>query len=277
MTTITDLLVRLDASYDAIPRSGGAVAERLGPFELFVRAGPGWPYYARPRLGSTRATGADVAAVRARQRELGVPEAVEWIDDLAPELAPVIEASGLAVLRAPLMVLDPHRLPAPGRLTPERCVLLDPDSPDFADLLAASSAIAALGFAAAGTQPGAVGPSERDAATKPLSATMVAAAAAGLRAGRTAEAVAFAAGIGMAARGAWQAAAGAAEIAGVATLPAARRRSLGAAVSALLARHAIDSGNQEVFLSAASEEVARVYGRIGFRRVGTACIASPHT
>jgi hypothetical protein len=30
-----------------------------------------------------------------------------------------------------------------------------------------------------------------------------------------------------------------------------------------------------VFLSAASEDVARVYARIGFHRVGTACIAGP--
>jgi hypothetical protein len=28
-----------------------------------------------------------------------------------------------------------------------------------------------------------------------------------------------------------------------------------------------------VFLSAGSEDIARVYGRLGFRRVGTACIA----
>jgi hypothetical protein len=30
-----------------------------------------------------------------------------------------------------------------------------------------------------------------------------------------------------------------------------------------------------VFLSAGGDDVARVYGRVGFRRVGTACIAEP--
>ena len=30
-----------------------------------------------------------------------------------------------------------------------------------------------------------------------------------------------------------------------------------------------------MFLAADSEDVARVYGRIGFRRIGTACIAEP--
>ncbi|WP_444968381.1 hypothetical protein [Verrucosispora sioxanthis] len=42
------------------------------------------------------------------------------------------------------------------------------------------------------------------------------------------------------------------------------------AVAALL-----DSGTDLVFLSAGSEEIARVYVRVGFRRIGTACIASP--
>jgi ribosomal protein S18 acetylase RimI-like enzyme len=66
-----------------------------------------------------------------------------------------------------------------------------------------------------------------------------------------------------------------AEIAGVATLPAARRRGLGSAVTAALARHALDTGVDVVFLSAGSEDTARLYARLGFRRVGTACIAEP--
>ena len=40
-------------------------------------------------------------------------------------------------------------------------------------------------------------------------------------------------------------------------------------------RQALDSGADLVFLSAASEDVARVYARIGFHRVGTACLAAP--
>ncbi len=65
------------------------------------------------------------------------------------------------------------------------------------------------------------------------------------------------------------------EIAGVATLPAARRRGLGAAVTAALARRALDDGADLVFLAAGSDDIARVYLRVGFRRVGTACIAEP--
>ena len=65
------------------------------------------------------------------------------------------------------------------------------------------------------------------------------------------------------------------EIAGIGTLPAARRRGLGGAVTAELARDALRRGAKLVFLSAGSLDIARVYERVGFRRVGTACIASP--
>lgn len=40
---------------------------------------------------------ADIARVRARQRELGVPEAFEWLAEVAPGLRARIEAAGLPV------------------------------------------------------------------------------------------------------------------------------------------------------------------------------------
>jgi predicted GNAT family acetyltransferase len=46
-----------------------------------------------------------------------------------------------------------------------------------------------------------------------------------------------------------------------------------AALASLLAGDALDSGVTTVFCSAESDDVARVYERIGFERVGTACIA----
>jgi predicted GNAT family acetyltransferase len=68
---------------------------------------------------------------------------------------------------------------------------------------------------------------------------------------------------------------GISEIVGVATLPAFRRRGLGAAITAELARDARARGADTVFLSAGSDAVARMYGRLGFVRVGTACIGEP--
>ena len=63
------------------------------------------------------------------------------------------------------------------------------------------------------------------------------------------------------------------EIVGVGTLPAARRRGLGLAVTAALAADARSRGVRTVFLSAGDDDVARMYARAGFRRVGTALIA----
>ena len=63
---------------------------------------------------------------------------------------------------------------------------------------------------------------------------------------------------------------------GVATLPSARRQGLGAAVTAALVGDARDLGLRTVFLTASSEDVARVYAGIGFRRVGTGWAAERH-
>ena len=68
---------------------------------------------------------------------------------------------------------------------------------------------------------------------------------------------------------------GVTEVVGVATLPAFRRRGLGAAVTALLVEDARARGAETVFLTARNDEIARVYARLGFVRVGTSCIAAP--
>jgi predicted GNAT family acetyltransferase len=64
------------------------------------------------------------------------------------------------------------------------------------------------------------------------------------------------------------------EVVGVATLPAFRRRGLGAAVTGLLVADARARGVETVFLTAGDEEIARVYARLGFVRIGTSCIAA---
>src|SRR5437879_11886850 len=55
----TRLLSELEAYYDAVPRTACRV-EQLGPFTLFINRGPGWPYYARPTLGSNQFEAEDV-------------------------------------------------------------------------------------------------------------------------------------------------------------------------------------------------------------------------
>ncbi len=267
MTDLTGLLARIERSYDAIPRADGVRVESVGPFELFVREGTGWPYYARPRLGEVEFTEADVEAVLARQRELGVPQAIEWLLEASPALLPAARGL-LSVTLAPLMVLDPTLLPG----SADGALLLDPSSPTFADDCALSIAVAQVGFGNAGTAAGSPGPAERDAAVAPVAPEALEFVARDLLTGHKAEAIVRDRLAGVVARGAFQSALGAAEVVGVATLPSARHRGHGASVSSLLAREALARGNDVVFLSAASEDVARVYARIGFRRIGTAAI-----
>ncbi|MEV4617160.1 GNAT family N-acetyltransferase [Asanoa sp. NPDC049573] len=266
------LLHRLEAFYDGLPRFT-AHAEEFGGLVLFVRDGAGWPFYARPRLGASEPpSAADVMAARARQRELGLPEAFEWVHETTPDLLAVARSAGLAVLEAPLMVLDPAALPAaaaPG------VRLLDPQAPTFAADTELSRAVAAVGFGTPGTETGTGAVAERDATRVELDAGAVEEERRAIVEGRRFTAVAELPDAGPVASGIGMRAGDVVEIAGVATLPAYRRRGLGAAVTLALARQALASGAGLVFLSASSIEVARVYLSVGFRRIGTACIAEP--
>jgi ribosomal protein S18 acetylase RimI-like enzyme len=146
---------------------------------------------------------ADVAAVRARQRGLGVPEAFEWVAEVTPSLRLAAEAA---------------------------------ERQDAAALLALRTR---------------------------------------LRSGMTVMA-SVADDQGPLAVGSHQPVRDVTEVVGVATLPALRRRGLGTVVTHALAADALRRGCDIIFLSADDDAVARLYARIGFRRVGTALIAEPH-
>ncbi|MEU1809742.1 GNAT family N-acetyltransferase [Micromonospora sp. WMMD1076] len=270
-----DVLDRLERFYDAVPRDG-ARTEDHGALVLFVRDGGGWPFYARPRLDATGApTLADVTAVRARQRELGLPEAFEWVHEHQPDLLAVARSAGLSVLEAPLMLLEPERLPGPGTFSDVPVRVLDPGDPGFAADIALRRAVAAVGFANGGTARGDAGPAERDAALAQLDVAALEEEATRVADGRRVSVLAEVPEEGALASGMAMRVDDVAEIAGVATLPSARQRGLGAAVTATLARELRAAGTDLIFLSAGSEDIARVYLRVGFRRIGTACIAEP--
>ena len=217
---------------------------------------------------------ADIQTVRERQRALRVPEEFEWVDDVTPGLALTAESAGLAVDRVPLLVRDPAApidTSLPGGHTAR---FLDPRSPDLGRDLALAHAVATTGFAASGTAVGPAGAAERDAALRAVSATDVEHSKAGFDDGAIAR-VLVETDEGAVCVGSYQRAGDVAEIVGVATLPSARRRGLGRTVTALLSRHAQDAGVAITFLSAADVTVARIYERVGFHRVGTACLAGP--
>ncbi|WJK38127.1 GNAT family N-acetyltransferase [Solwaraspora sp. WMMA2056] len=337
------LLDRLDRFCDAVPRAA-ARPEELGNYVLFVRLEEaGWPFYARPRLGvATPPAAADITTVRARQRELGLPESFEWIHEIRPDLLAVARAAGLGVHQAPLMVLDPAALPADTPADPPAVRLLDPDSPSFETDLATWFAVTQAAFnpvsaadgplpttgtdapeivtvtfptvdsgdRASGTQwsttgatavaPATAGADAASGATPASTSQTGQAAQAGpaagpatpatallpaavvrhegdaIRSGRLRIALATLPGrVDPVAVGSVSRVDDVAEIVGVGTLPAARRQGLASAVTVALARRALADGVELVFLAAGSDDVAMLYHRLGFRRVGTACIANP--
>jgi GNAT superfamily N-acetyltransferase len=256
------VLTELERYYDAAPRSAARV-EEVGPFTVFVGTGA-WNYYARPRLGLEHDyTVEDVQAALARKRELGQPESIEWVHETTPSLLSAVREARLEVLEAPLMVLDRSAWPAPEAPSDIRLRVLDADD----SALPAAVAVQHVGFGAAGTAAGPEGRAERDALVENEHDFLRE------RIRRELTVMAIAEGeYGPVAAGQHQPVDGVTEIVGVATLPAVRRQGLGGAVTGALVEDALARGVETVFLSAGSEDIARVYGRLGFKRVGTACI-----
>jgi ribosomal protein S18 acetylase RimI-like enzyme len=237
---------------------------------LFVPVGPGWPYYARPWRGPRPpVTAADVREVRARQRELIIPESFEWIEQVAPEMATAAADAGLEVQSHPLMELagPVQAPPLPAEFTVR---VVGPADPDLDRI----SAVPAVAFGHPGTAIGEAGTAERDKIAADHDGGTIAILRERLRSGQSVLVAAFGPD-GPLAAGSCQALDGVAEITGVGVLPADRRRGVGAAVTALLARDALERGVGTVFLSASDATVARVYARIGFGEIGTAMIAEP--
>jgi ribosomal protein S18 acetylase RimI-like enzyme len=167
------------------------------------------------------------------------------------------------------MVLD-DRVALAARLGVEGEVrLVTPD-----DDLALIGAVPAVAFAHAGTAAGEAGADELRAAAVARPAAGVEFERGRVRSGATVVAAAFVDGLPVA-YGAHQPLDAATEIVGVATLPAYRRRGLGAAVTAFLADDAVRRGVETIFLSAADPDVARLYASIGFGTVGRAGAATP--
>jgi predicted GNAT family acetyltransferase len=260
------MLDRIERYYDAVPRAAARV-ETIGPFTLFVKQGAGWPYYARPSLGATTFHAADVERVRARQRELGVPEAFEWVAETTPAVAAAIEAGELSIHQHPLMVLEQ---PAPRASTAIEGIEVRKLRQN--DNLGRIGAVGRLAFEASGTAIGSVG--IEALGTVPASSDALEFERERLRSGLTVTVAAFTASGDPIAIGSHQPVGGVSEVVGVGTLPAFRRRGLAEAITAMLIEDAL-AQVQTVFLSAGDADVARIYERLGFRRLGTACLAEP--
>ncbi|MGI8827144.1 MAG: GNAT family N-acetyltransferase [Chloroflexota bacterium] len=263
-----NVLAAIEAYYDAVPRNA-AQPEDLSPFVLFVPRGAAWPYYARPQLGAASFTAAEVERVRERQRELRIPEAFEWVAETTPGLRAAALESGLTVSDHALMPLigEPSSGPEPPLGLTLRLVTSQED-------LGLLRAVSNVGFSFPGTGRGDAGSEHASRAIGERNLEREAFARERLEQELTIMAAAIVDDEPVAV-GSHQPVEGVTEIVGVATLPAFRRRGIGAALTAFLTADARARGIETVFLSAGDDDVARMYERVGFQRIGTACIAEP--
>jgi ribosomal protein S18 acetylase RimI-like enzyme len=245
-----DVLARLETYYDTAPRAN-ATTEEVGPFTSFLRgSADGWGYYARPRLGLTgNVTVADVDAVRAHRRALGEREDIEWVHETTPSLLAAARGSGLTVHECPLLVLAD---PAPTRKGDRRAVTLGPED----DL---DSVVGAIHAGFEGSDEIVPRPTARERQM--------------MREGLLALVAAYDGQGAVVGGGSHGPRGDTTELTGIAVLPRVRRQGFGAAITAALVADARARGVRTVFLSAQDDAVARVYERVGFERVGTACIA----
>lgn len=246
------LLESLEAFYDAVPRPLSDVHER-GPLTLFV-ARTGWAYYARPTPGAVEVDESDVRAVLELAEQLDVPRSMEWVHETTPSLREAARAAGLQVHEMPLLVLEGEVADVPAAAV--QVDMLGPDDPRFADARAAVHA----GFN---------GTDEKE--PEPVAAWI----SDRMRDGLMCVAGAFASDGAAVGGGSSQTRGSVCELTGIATLPSWRGKGVGAALTRTLAEDATARGVTTVFLSAGDDTVARVYERVGFRRVATACIAEP--
>jgi ribosomal protein S18 acetylase RimI-like enzyme len=213
-------------------------------------------------------TAADIEPVRQRQRELGVPQAFEWVTETTPSLLTAARDADMSTTEYPLMVLGAASFEAIAPTDGISVRLLSPEDPELRAAWAATS----VGFGAAGTAVGEAGVAERDAHAATIKPETIEFISGRIRDGSSVAAAAFD-DAGPVAMGMHQPVGGVSEIVGVATLPMFRRRGIAAAVTSLLVRDALAGGVTTLFLSAGSEDVARVYERVGFRRIATAASA----
>jgi ribosomal protein S18 acetylase RimI-like enzyme len=186
-------------------------------------------------------------------------------------LAESAAAAGLHIVEYPVMALSSTAFTpvAPRDGLSVRLLIADDEAFDSAH------AVADVGFRHGGTATGEQGADERDAAVASTPPPIAEFRRVRAREGWTVSAAAFA-GTQVVSVGSHQPMGGTTEIVGVATLPAWRRQGIGAAVTSMLVADALVRNIETIFLSAGSEDVARVYARLGFRRVGTAGAAGPH-
>jgi len=262
---IDDVLTLIARHKGCVPPVGFTV-EPFGPLTLAYEAATEqtavWPTASR----FEPITREHVDAVRARQREVGVPEVFEWVDDLDADLGTAAAESGLQITRYPLLVLDGE--PVVASVPGVDVGIVGPDDPDT---FAAVRAAVHSAFIRGGVDVGADDPPGHNVPpTERLLELMLRGYL--VQAGAVDHATGEAYGGGAHIP---RDTIDATEVVAIGVRPSVRRRGIGVALAGVLARHARDAGIGTIFLGAESDAVARIYERAGFVRVGTAGLAEP--
>lgn len=271
MSTRPGVLDRIERYFALSPLPDSPVS-RIGALDVPLGA-PEWPHPARPHPGGGPVPLADVEAALAAQEAADLPQALEWFAERNPGLGQAARQAGLVVDELPLLVaVDTLEVLLPPGV---RYFLIGADDPQ----LATYQRLAQLAFAA---PTGPLAPDEPvttstgvapERLVDPPQPTSVLRER--IAAGRTVMMVAVEDGEPVAV-GSHQPVdvdgVEVSEIVGVATLPRFRGRGLGAGLASTLVEHARETA-ELVFLSAGDDDVARVYERVGFARVGTTYVA----
>ena len=239
------LLTLINDYLDAAPAEACDV-ERVGPYRLFFRRDSDMPEisYARPVRGEREGTLDEIAAMRAAFVARGRRPRWEYLAELNPELADTLVQAGFpAPTPRPLQVVTVESF------RPEASVLAEVRP---ITLVEAQPTDAVLAAAYGGNPAEATGEMLRGMLER--GACVIAAFV-----GSTPVAAGLHSPVGQTT-----------EVAGIGTLPEWRRWGLAGAITTALVADAFARGCTCVFLSAADESVARVYGRLGFEQVGTA-------
>ncbi|WP_394795943.1 GNAT family N-acetyltransferase [Armatimonas sp.] len=239
------MLTQIDDYLDAAPAQACDV-ERIGPYRLYFRRDSDMPEisYARPVRGERPGTQGDIAAMRAAFLARGRRPRWEYLEELNPELAEMLIKAGFpAPTPRPLQVVTAESFrPEISPLAEVRPIILAEAQPVEAVITAAYG-----GNPAEATGEMLRGMLERGACVIAAFVDGKPVASGGHSpVGQTTE------------------------VAGVGTASEWRRKGLAGAVTTALVQDAFACGCTCIFLSAADESVARVYGRLGFQQVGTA-------
>jgi ribosomal protein S18 acetylase RimI-like enzyme len=224
----------------------GRIVLRVAPFTVTIDAGDALRFvnYAIPDDGA-EPDAAAVEALRAAFRAHERLPRLEWVEEAAPAVAPVLEASGMELeLRTPLMACTEEDLVAPDGPA-ERLTVAAAGDDDLRDV--ATVQWVAFGRDAPPADDPPPDPRRRGGGAVLARVDGVPAAAA-----------------------LWTAVVnGVSEVAGVATAEPFRRRGLAGVVTAAAARAAFEAGAGLCVLSPGGDEAQRVYARAGFRGAAT--------